>query len=442
MTLYVSRNAVPYIVYPFMGLLFPFFIYTAINNIQQKTFSQNILKSLKCFLFICILLFIESVLIIFSIPHFTSRQINFTKEIIFIPMFIYLISSYISTKSDFMNLLKYCQNCFFIFSTLISIIAIIKFFYIPHQHAGDIWGSSLVSDYNFFSLFLFIGLVFGSYDILTGNKKFNFLNIVSLLLIASAILLSGSRRAFIFMLGFYIILFFMVIIRPLYKLLFSNNNYKRLISFFLTFFIYFVCFLLFLWYAPIQSKQLAKCTFVNENAIEYNTSMISYRIITILPNSSVKDYCLNHFTFGKNIDITLYSSREPHWKYAKSIFFDQYTNVEKFFGKGFSYFDLYKKGNYDHYNPHNLLFSLLLFSGLIGTLFYLSVIIYTVILYFKYFKDLFIYLFLFLIVLMFNLFSILDYFGSNFYIFLFMFPFLFHYLKHNTSNIKNRTDSL
>lgn len=437
-TLYVSRNAVPYIVYPFMGIFFPFFIYTAIKNITQKIFFQNILKSLQCFLPIIILLFIESVLIILSISHFTSQQINFTKEVIFISTFVYLISTYISTKNDFMILLKYCRQFFFLFSSLISIIALIKFFHIPHYQAGGIWGSSIVSDYNFFSLFLYIGLIFGSYDILSGNKKLNLLHLMALLLIASTILLSGSRRSFLIILGFYILLFFIVIIPPLFKFLFSTNNYKTSISLFFTFFVHFVCLLLFLWYVPGQTKQLAKYTFINEDATEYNTTSVAYRVLTILPNSSLKNACFNHFIWNKDIENTLSSSRKVYWEYGKHIFFNEYTNIEKFWGKGFAYLDVYKKGKYDHLNPHNLLLSLLLFSGFLGAIFYSSIIIYAIVLYFKYFKNLFIYFFLFLILLFFNFFSVLDYFGANFYIFLFLFPFLFHYLNANSSNITHR----
>ena len=126
--MYVARNAVPYIVYPLMVLLVPFFLYQFANIKQTK---QTIINCVKIFSPIVLLIVIELLAIFCFVNPFKALPLNFLKEIAFISMFMFLITVYVQNKSDFKYFIQNISKFFILFSIIIAVVGLWKFFYAP-----------------------------------------------------------------------------------------------------------------------------------------------------------------------------------------------------------------------------------------------------------------------------------------------------------------------
>jgi len=468
--LYVARNAVPYAIYPLILLLLPFTIYQFVNIKEAK---QSFVRSVKIFSPVILLILIELVAIFCTVYPFKGLPLNFLKEISFISIFLFLLSYHIRSKDDFTLLIEKIAKYFILFSIVIAILGLWKFFYSPsfisyNNIDGNFhfkWGSSLMSDYNFFTLFLLNGLIFGLYTILQSPQKIKY-KVLFLMLLQIVIFtgfLSGSRR-FIFCVSIFFIVSLLLSIPYLFKKAFSNTSSYKYILLFLGLSLFNLGFTYsFLSYFPLITEKAEKIFFIEGKNTDTNifnvsnriNSAVSYYLIDVHKKEKVEinkrvankkgdtisTETVSAKTVSAEVDIAeeiipLTSSRQKLWSLGKEIY-QEYSIPQKIFGFGFTFMDIFQKETEKYFYPHYLFLSVLLFSGIIGLIIYIAILLWSSIIYLFHLKKLAVLFFLFVINFIFIFFSFTDFFGASFYAFLFIIPLLYGYL-HKYKKIIHR----
>jgi len=452
--LYVARNVIPYAVYLLIPLLLLFTLYQFVNIKKTK---QSFARSVKIFYPVILLILIELIALFCTAYPFKGLPLNFLKEIAFISVFLFLLAYNVQSKHDFMLLIEKIGTYFIFFSIIVSLLGLWKFFYSPqfisYKYIDDIrhfkWGTSLVADYNFFALFLLNSLAFGLYMILRAPEKIKYKTwlLVALQLFIFVGFLSGSRR-FIFCLGAFFIVCLLLLIPFLFQKIFANKlSYKTLLLFLTLSVFNFGIIYSFLSYFPLISEKTEKIFFIDSHKTNINIVLVSYRI-----NSAASFHLIKVHSPDKQISnlennlmrrdiVSITSSRKDLWALGKKIF-DEYTIAHKIFGNGFTFLKIFQKETERYFYPHHLFLSVLLFSGIIGLIIYIAVLLWSSIIYLVHFKKLGILFFLFIINFTFGFFSFTDFLGASFYALLFIFPFLYHYLhkkarKHEGAKARN-----
>ena len=168
--LYAVRNAVPFIFFPLLSFITIYVIYTIIFS-ENRIFS--IKESLRTFHPFFILVAIEILAFVTAIPYRDKIDIvRYAKEFYFYICYLYLINAHIRNKADFSGLIRYITKFFFWFAFGISAISIYKYFYAPDAMtlytANNIqkvmYGTTLMTDYNFFSLFILNAIILNIYS--------------------------------------------------------------------------------------------------------------------------------------------------------------------------------------------------------------------------------------------------------------------------------------
>jgi len=454
--LYVARNAIPYAIYLLIPLLFLFTLYQLVNIKEAK---QSFVRSVKMFFPVILLILIELIALFCTAYPFKGLPLNFLKEIAFTSVFLFLLAHNVRSKHDFMLLIEKIGKYFIFFAIIASLLGLWKFFYSPpiisYRYIDEIryfrWGTTLVSDYNFFSLFLLNGLAFGLYMLLRSPEKIKYKTwlLVALQLFILVGLLSGSRR-FIFCLGIFFIVCLLLLIPFLFKKAFANElSYKTLLLFLTLSVFNFGIIFSFLSYFPLISEKAEKIFFINSHKTNLNIKLISSRVNSAASFRLIKVHVDKQIStpeedLEKEVDdetitelqitslkekdiVSVTSSRKKLWVLGKKIF-DEYAVVHKIFGDGFTFLKIFQKETERYFYPHHLFLSVLLFSGVMGLIIYIAVLLWSSIIYLFHLKKLGILFFLFIINFIFGFFSFTDFLGASFYALLFIFPFLYHYL--------------
>ena len=463
--LYVARNAIPYAIFLLIPLLFLFTLYQLVNIKEAK---QSFVRSVKIFCPVILLILIELIALLCTVYPFKGLPLNFLKEIAFTSVFLFLLAHNVRSKHDFMILIEKIGKYFILFSIIVSLLGLWKFFYSPqfisYKYISEMrhfrWGASPVSDYNFFSLFLLNGLVFGLYMLLRSPEKIKYKAwlLVALQLFIFVGFLSGSRRFFFFF-GFFFIVCLLLLIPFLFKKAFANKlSYKTLLLFLTLSVFNLVMLFSFLSYFPLISEKAEKIFFINSHKTNINIQLVSYRINSAASSRLIKvdffdkqistpeddlekkvddDESIASTPFQKKDIVSVISSRKNLWTLSKKIF-DEYTVVHKIFGDGFNFLKIFQKETERYFYPHHLFLSVLLFSGIIGLIIYIAVLLWSSIIYLFHLKQLGDLFFLFVINFSFGFFSFTDFLGASFYALLFIFPFLYHYLHKKGESTKAR----
>lgn len=137
--------------------------------------------------------------------------------------------------------------------------------------------------------------------------------------------------------------------------------------------------------------------------------------------------------------------RKLLWKFAAEIFMKEYSWTQKVLGGGYNFLNWYgyyfdrDKTRTDY--PHNPFLSILLYSGIIGLIFYFALLIKVIYLYIKYIKEYYYFFIFFLISFFFTFFSGGNPFDPPVMGFLVILPFFIHsvYKKDSTSVIISDT---
>ena len=441
--LYVARNAIPYAAYPLMVLLFAFTLFQFVN---LKNAKQALMKTGKIFFPVILLIIIELIALFATVFPFHGRSLDIIKDIAFISIFLFLLASHIQTTENFQKLSTQISQYFIIFSIIISIVGLWKFFYTPsflsYNQIDGVkyfrWGSTLMMDYNFFSLFLFNGLLFGLYQILQYpdriKRKTLFLILLQIIILAG--LFSGSRRFIICFITF-IMMCLLLLIPYLYKKVFSNGGSYKYFNLFLGFtLLNFGIIFTFLSYFPLITQKTEKILFINAHKTDLNIVTVAKRINSVASFHLIKVHSTNK-QINDIVDAELVSvtaSRQDLWNLGKNIY-AEYTVPHKIFGNGFSFFNTFKQKTERFLYPHHLFLSILLFSGVIGLIIYIAVLLWASIIYLYYLKKLGVFFVLFVFNFIFGFFSFTDFFGATFYALLLIFPLLYRNLHKSEKNI-------
>jgi hypothetical protein len=435
--LYVARNAVPYAAYPLIILLIPFTLYQFLNINAAK---RALGKSITLFSPIILLIIIELIALFGTVFPFQDRALDIVKDIAFIAIFLFLLAYHIQSKDNFQKLLEQMSKYFILFSIIISVVGIWKFFYTPsffsyNQINGEKyfrWGTTLMMDYNYFSLFLFNGLVFGLYQILKYPEKIKrktfFLILLQIIILAG--LFSGSRRFIICFIAL-IMICLLLLIPYLYKKVFTNTvSYKYFNLFLGLTLLNLGLAFTFLSYFPKISATTEKILFINSRNVNTNVICVSNRINSVASFPLIKVHTDNQILAeiieNKEI-VPLTSSRQKLWDLGKEIYHD-YSISKKILGNGFAFFEIFKNETTQFLYPHHLFLSVLLFSGIIGLIIYIAILSLASMIYLYHLKKLEVLFVLFIFNFTFGFFSFTDFFGATFYSILIILPLLYAYL--------------
>ncbi|WP_330949250.1 O-antigen ligase family protein [Virgibacillus sp. MG-45] len=205
------------------------------------------------------------------------------------------------------------------------------------------WGTALMPDYNMFALAMLVGLVATSYLIKKSEQTImQVYGVVSSLIISLAILFSGSRRGWIVLL----FLVFLLMYRFLQRL--KNNTSRKNKKLILTLVLICISFII-----------IFKTQFNLSITNSYEFEKLRYRFSTL-----------------EDISSSL-SSRTSRLEDGILLMKD-FNIVEFIFGEGFSYLSFYGEKyigpGYEEY-PHNPLLSAFLYSGIIGLLVMITLLV-------------------------------------------------------------------
>lgn len=271
-----------------------------------------------------------------------------------------IIWAILSDLDDYPNLIhKFSKYVVFICST-VAIISLYKFNMLMsgvqlEQFKSGInypAGTSLVSDYNMFSFGLTVGLIMVVYLMNNSHKLIHtFYYLISFTTIFTSIMFAGSRRAWI--VALFVVAF--VIIMAIKKLI-DNRIDKNIIRFFkFSFIAGFSALFIFLFMTLFNIE----IEFENSRQIE----TLKYRFETMQLAQAQESF----------------SPRTDRWDYAAQLF-DESNPIEFLFGQGFGYLtdfaNKFNTGEVEDY-PHNPFLSTLLYSGLLGLMLLISLIIYS-----------------------------------------------------------------
>lgn len=475
--LYAVRNAIPFIFFPLLSFITIYTIYTIIFT-ENRIFT--IKESLRTFHPFFILVAIEILAFVTAIPYRDKIDIiRYAKEFYFYICYFYLINAHIRNKTDFSELIKHITKFFFWFACGISAISIYKYLYAPDVmtlHTVNniqkvMYGTTLMTDYNFFSLFILNAIILNIYDILSSKeKKHWFAKLITLSLMYSVVIMSTSRRGIAMALGVYIVLIILVIIPKLYKKTFGHNTQKRSVVLLLLLSMVLSLSYFHISYFQYSEQKIAKALHFNTRHIEQSNIIVGYRFNTIVNHNFIKiwenpdkqikrgditqdkDNILKDI--GDNIkpsNITkdednkskniinnnkLIESRISYWKTSVETLKD-YSIMQLIIGRGFSYLThFYNDIDYMASHPHFQPFAVLLMSGVIGLLLWLFLVGYVSFIYLKNIKELWLLASLFAINFFFGLFSNSNFLGMSFLLFLLILPYIYKHIDRKENAVE------
>ena len=250
--LYLFRTAIPLFKYPFLLLYFGFLVYSLIK--YRNRIISSLIDFARIYLLVLILYLILLLSFILSNKLYLIIFKDLASTLILLSLF-FLLTLVITTKKEFNFFIQSLIKLIIFFALLISIIGIINLFssrpgyevFSLYKITGNAGSGSPHLDYNFALLPVFFGVV-GILIYLNKSRSFIFKVVFSLLLVvfATNILLSGSRRGMIALTGIFIIIFVAQIIS-----LFRKNNSSKKVNLNFTWFLLPLIILSCLFYAFI-----------------------------------------------------------------------------------------------------------------------------------------------------------------------------------------------
>jgi len=162
-----------------------------------------------------------------------------------------------------------------------------------------------------------------------------------------------------------------------------------------------------------------------------NTDGKNIKMNSVLPfyNRSKKD------SLSININENhLFGNRYVRWEYAYN-YFENYTIIQKLFGKGFDYIPafgehFFRDKNHMDY-PHNPIIASILYAGIFGGILYIIYLLQSICFYFRYIKVIMLFFIFYLITFFFSFFSGNSHFELPLFTFLSLVPFYTRYILHN-----------
>jgi len=292
--LYISRTVIPFLKYPFIIIYSIIILYTFISLKKNK---KNLLNFTKEFIKENYILLLILVILLYSFFISSKFFLLAFKDIFnsfILISFVLLIKFFIDTKGK-LNILLNSFICYIILMAIIlSCILLVNMLninvpeneYILHnEFKYNLNFPPLSDDYNFISLFLFLG-IFGLLYYLAKIKSKIIVVIISLLItfISINIIISGSKRAL-----FIIFLLFLIeTVIMIFALIFKKRIIQILVNKLIYLFSFFVVILFFSLYfifaLNYNSKEKVLKYLGSNNIIltKQKLSYVLYRYTTIV----------------------------------------------------------------------------------------------------------------------------------------------------------------
>lgn len=328
---------------PVFGIFVLFF---AILKIFTKRAVIRISKGFILFLFLIIFYIVG----LFFTEEMYNRNLSDIRNIISFFLIWILLSDLQREKFKILvnNLAKYSSIVIF----FVSIFSLYKFYkytkgeyfqFLIDQNGGYPSGSSLISDYNMFSLAIFAGLISSIY-LFNKSKSFmqNLFYLITIILSFFTIMLAGSRRGWVVLIILLVLYILLIMKRVLLNI--SSKVSVRGLTLVLIIFFFSISFIL-----------IGSITGVNE----------SIRNSQEIERLSDRFDSLMYFSHNHKDS---FNERTVRWDFAIELY-KEYDFFQFFFGAGFNYlseFGLRFGTTSGEDYPHNPFLSSLLYSGLIG----------------------------------------------------------------------------
>ena len=304
-------------------------------------------------------------------PPTTNLYLSEIANIISYIMIWIIISPW--EKQNYNKMFAYLRMILIANGFVFSILGIVKYLmlgqgkYITFLYTFEKYpqGTSLIVDYNMFSLSLIATLILCLFSLKRNiNSVFFIYLLITIFTCSLAIVFSGSRRGWIIL-----ILILVFIVFYFIKLVISSKRFKtkNVLYLFISFGSLFLLFL----FSKINNMSL----FFADSA--YIKGLLQ-RLFGL---------------YDSNVDDSGLDSRNVRWDYGFELFRDSELK-NKIFGNGFHYLQNYA----DYFNnvidtdyPHNFILSSILYSGILGSL---GIIIFLLVVFkyafkgFKYNKEL------------------------------------------------------
>lgn len=343
----------------FIGLIFPYgfplFPLLTVLFLFYALFNRDLLIRVNLFF---IIIYFSVLLYVFGMYNsggtLYSNVINDLQNIILIIIIFLCVGAY--NYTEYKLVIHKTLILFAYISPVLAILSLYKYYvllngvYIPFLEGEDRYprGTSMMPDYNMFSLGMIIGLVSISYLIRNTNRTIiQLAGIISSLLVIISSLLSGSRRGLI-ILPIAIIYLIYVIFKRL-----ANNSAKN--NLMIISVSGFFCLLLL-----IGFKDDININVTNS----YEIDRVEERYLTLFDGSSSFD------------------SRTQRWKYSLELI-SEFNIINLVIGDGFTYLEKYgEKFEYSSDKegyPHNPVISSFLYAGILGMLFTVVLILIPII---------------------------------------------------------------
>lgn len=468
--LLLSRFLLPYTVYLFVPYTLILAIVFFFNNRQciSLTSILQAVKTYPIFSLLCIS-FVIGLFLSDKIPYYLLKEVFAMFMLVLLALLFYYI---VDSKSKFSTFSLYFRWTLYLLVFITSFLAIIKFnlefnnvyFDILRTNQDNYYpvGSTLIIDYNFYSLMNIVCFVFLFFDLiqLELTKKKRIFTQILMFLIYNNVFFSSSRRGWIllmFVTACLILYYFIVYFFKNRAVKFPSLYFGLLIGFYFTFFSFFRT-------SHNFQQSVLKTIHFNQEYFNFEINRISNRYLTIFfPNTSIQ--LTNPYLNGESTSTVQTSSQEGvkgsdttkgdnnlvatqvaeeeeentvgsvlsdtnnlsgnrmiRIKYAFDLFKNS-SNYSKIFGSGFDYMTLFGRNFFTknklpfHYDyPHNPFLSSLLYGGIISLLISVLFAISNFYMSFRLFKYMPEYFIIHLFFFYFILFSFNSFFGVPEYI--------------------------
>jgi len=488
---YILRMAIPHITFLFIACLAIVLIYSVYNFIKAPVkIDRRFNKQLLPFYLICLTFVVG---LVFT-KHWNTFLIKESLNIAILFSFIFVFYLHIRNIDDFNLFVKSFCRQFLIIVSIVALFGMIKYSLLlsgvklTFLFDGDLypWGSSIIRDYNFYSLAGLLSICIIIY-LCNIRQSFSYTAILHLLFTLHIVnvFYSGSRRGIIVL----FILISVLLVARIWFFMKHNTKWKVLsknISYFImyTFLFGFIIYLIV--YSPNGKlrETIKKLASYDEICFKQEITKNAFRYITVVnPRKDIKqvynmlwiDYDLRNHNLNhnnnlsssidttkildsnfdivfeeekranlENFEKTTYGSRTERWLYALDIFKNQYNFQQKLFGNGFNYLTTFGNRFWVENNepfkvdyPHNPLLASLLYSGIVGLAIYVLFLLLMVYKYLRNFQQNFIFFVFFLIASFFAFFSGNSHFNIPIFAFFSIMPYYTDYLKKtNIGKIK------
>lgn len=322
----------PYGLPIYTPLVFLFFIIALINNkVRLKINVSIILFLLTICSYVWGMVLNQGVL-------YTNNISDITNIVMLLLLFLSITNL---DNKEYKRMKRKAHVLITISSISVSIFSLYKFYLLLNNQRLDFLyngsyypvGTSLMSDYNMYSLGMLIGLISITYLIINSDSlKVGYLLMYSYLPVILAVFFSSSRRGLLML----IVLVILIIVQLMRKSEILKSFRNKLL------------------FLSIAGTTTIIALFFSEN------------INIQITNTLFLENVLNRSLGVADITNTV-SSRTIRWDYSIKLIED-FTIPQAIFGNGFKYLDflgnIFKPG-FEEY-PHNFFLSTLLYSGILG----------------------------------------------------------------------------